>query len=150
EARMFVPITPLLMLLLGLALNTLLTGQRISQRPALFALGASFCCYVVLNFAMLVRPPADYRPPSVARVMDSTSVDGKTPRAAALELADPTRVVVANYGQAIGYLLRRPTISLVDQSFSPVEWNEKAIHDVVYQYNAAAIVIYANNNCLPS
>jgi hypothetical protein len=23
-----------------------------------------------------------------------------------------------------------------------VEWNEKAIHDVVYRYNAAAIVIY--------
>jgi len=82
--------------------------------------------------------------------MDSTFVDGKTPRAAVLELADPTRVVVANYGQAVGHVLRRPTVSLVDQSYSPVEWNEKAIYDVVYQYNAAAIVIYANNSFLPS
>jgi hypothetical protein len=152
EARMFVPITPLLMLLLGVALSTLLTTppQRISYRPAAFALGASFCCYIALNFTMVVRPPTDYYTPSVAGLMDATSPAGKTARAAVYELADPARVVVANYGQAIGHVLERPTISLVDQSYSPVEWNEKAMHDVVYQYHAAAIVIYANTNFLPS
>jgi hypothetical protein len=152
EARMFVPITPLLMLLLGLALSTLLTAppERIPPKPALFALGAGFCCYVVLNLTVVVRPPTDYRPPSFARLMDSASVDGKTARAAVLELVDPARVVVANYGQAVGHLLGRPTVSLVDTNYSPLEWDEKAIHDVVDRYNAAAIVIYANNHFMPS
>jgi hypothetical protein len=153
DARMFVPLTPLLMLLLGVALSTLFTAtaqRSISRRPALFALGASFCCYVALNCAMVVRPPTEYAPSSFAGLVDSTSADGKTARAAVLELADPTRVVVANYGQAIGYALRRPTVSLVDTNYSPLEWNEKAIQDVVYQYHAAAIVIYANNRFMPS
>jgi hypothetical protein len=152
EARMFVPITPLLLLLLGLTLSTLLTApaQDISARPALVALGASFCCYVILNLTIVVRPPTDYRPPSFTGLMDSASVDGKTAREAVLDLADPARVVVANYGQAIGHVLGRPTVSLVDTNYSPVEWDEKAIHDVVDRYNAAAIVIYANSHFMPS
>lgn len=152
-ARMLVPLTGLLLLLLGLTLNTMLTtpAQRsISRRLALFALGASFCCYIALNFAMVVRPPTDYAPPSVVGLMDSASVNGKTARAAVLEHANPTQVVVANDGQAIGYALGRPVVSLVGPINSPVEWNETAIHDVVDQYNAAAIVIYANNSFLPS
>jgi hypothetical protein len=153
DARMFVPLAPLLMLLLGLTLSTLLTAptqQRISGRPTLVTLGAGFGCYVVLNLTMLVRPPTDYAPSSFAGLMDSTSVEGKTARAAVLELADPTRVVVANYGQAVGHILGRPTISLVDTNYSPVEWDEKAIRDVVDRYNAAAIVIYANSHFMPS
>jgi hypothetical protein len=153
RARMFVPLTPLLLLLVGLALRTMLTtpAQRsISRRLALLALGASFCCYVVVNFVLVVRPPSDYAPSSVATLMDSTSIDGKTAHAAVLELVGPARVVVANNGQAIGYVLERPTVSLVEPHYSAVEWNEKAIHDVVYQYNAAAIVIYANNDFMPS
>ncbi len=143
--RMFVPLTPLLMLLLGLALRTMLTTpapRSISRRLALLALGASFCCYVVANFVLVVRPPSSFDSSSVAKLMDSTSIDGKAAHAAVLELVGPTRVVVANNGQVIGHVLERPTVSLVGPHYSAVEWNEKAIHDVVYQYNAAAIVIY--------
>jgi hypothetical protein len=153
RARMFVPLTPLLLLLLGLALNAMLTApaqRSISRRLALFALGASFCCYIALNFVMVVRPPTDYTSPSVASLMDSTSIGGRTARAAVLKLAGPTGVVVANDGQAIGYALGRPTISLVGPTYSNVEWNEKAIYDVVDQYNAAAVVIYANKRFLPT
>jgi hypothetical protein len=153
DVRMFVPLTPLIMLLLGLALRAMLAApaqRSTSRKLALFALGASFCCYLVLNLVMVVRPPADYVPPPVARVMDSTSVDGKTARAAILELADPARVVVANNGQAIGYVLGRPTISLVSPANSAMEWNEKTLRDVVCQYNAAAIVIDVNDVFMPS
>jgi hypothetical protein len=151
--RMFLPLTPLLLLLLGLALGAVLAvpAQRsISRRFALFALGASFCCYVALNLAMVIRPPIDDAPPSVGRLLDSASVDGETARAAVLRLVDPARVVVANYGQAVGYALGRPTVSLVSPDLSPVEWDEKATHAVVDRYNAAALVIYANNHFMPS
>jgi hypothetical protein len=145
--RYFLPLTPLLILLLGLALHAMLAtpAQRSnSRRLALLALGASFCCYVVVNFVVVVRPPpmGGLLSVAVAKLMDSTSIDGKTARAAVLELVGPTRVVVANNGQVIGHVLGRPTVSLVGPHYSAVEWNEKAIHDVVYQYNAAAIVIY--------
>ena len=143
--RMFVPLTPLLMLLLGLALRTMLTApaqRSISRRLALLALGASFCCYVVVNFVLVVRPPPMFDSTSVAKLMDSTSIDGKAAHAAVLELVGPTRVVVANNGQVVGHVLGRPTVALIGPHYSAVEWNEKAIHDVVYRYNAAAIVIY--------
>jgi len=152
-ARMFVPLTPLLLLLLGLGLGAVLaaSAQRsLSRRFALSALGTSFCCYVALNLAMVVRPPMDDAPPSVDRLLDSASVDGKTARESVLQLVDPARVVVANYGQAVGYALGRPTVSLVSPDLSPVEWDEKATHKVVDRYHAAALVIYANNHFLPS
>jgi hypothetical protein len=82
--------------------------------------------------------------------LDSASVDGKTARTAVLQLVDPARVVVANYGQAVGYALGRPTVSLIGPGLSPVEWDEKATHDVVDHYNAAAILIYTNNHFMPS
>ena len=144
DPRYYVPLTPLLMLLLGLALRTMLTTPAqwsISRRLALLALGASFCCYVVVNFVLVVRP-SSFDPSSVAKLMHSTSIDGKAAHAAVLELVGPTRVVVANNGQAVGHVLGRPTVSLVGPRYNAVEWNEKAIHDVVHQYNAAAIVIY--------
>lgn len=155
DVRMFVPLTPLIMLLLGLALQTMLTAppqpqRSISREAALLALGASACCYVALNLVMVVRPPTDYAPPSVAKLMDSTSGDGKTARAAVLELVDPTRVLVANNGQAFGHLLGRSTVSLVGPANSVVEWNDKTVHDVVNEYNAAAILIDIHDVFMPS
>jgi hypothetical protein len=152
EVRMFVPLTPLLLLLLGLALQTMLAAQpqpSTSRTFAVSALSASFCCYLVLNLLMIVRPPTDYEPPSVDRVMDSRSADGKTAREAVLELVDPARVLVANNGQAFGYALSRPTVSLVGPGNSSADWNEKAIQEVIRQYHAAAIVIDVNE-FLPS
>jgi hypothetical protein len=153
RARMFVPLTPLVILLLGLALRTLLAtpAQRsISGGLALLVLGASFCCYLVVNAVLVVRPPSDYVPSSVSKLMDSTSIDGRTAHAAVLELVGPAGVVVANNGQAIGHVLERPTVSLVEPLYSAAEWNEMAIYDVVHQYNAAAIIIYVNNGFMPS
>jgi hypothetical protein len=151
--RMFVPLMPLLLLLLGLALGAVLaaSAQRShSRRFAMFALGTSFCCYVALNVAVVVRRPTDAPLPCVGRLLDSAAVDGKTARAAVLQIVDRDRVVVANYGQAVGYALGRPTVSLVSPDLSPVEWDEKTTHSVVDRYNAAAVVIYANNHFMPS
>jgi hypothetical protein len=153
DVRMFVPLTPLFMLLLGLLLSRMLTAQAQpsrSPRPALLALGASFCCYLALNLAMVVRPPTDYALPSADGLMASTSADGKTARAAVLELVDPARVLVANNGQAIGYALDRTTVSLVSPANSAMDWNEKTIQDVVRKFNAAAIVIEVHDIFMPS
>jgi hypothetical protein len=99
---------------------------------------------------MIVRPPTDYELPSVDRLMASRSADGKTAREAVLELVDPARVLVANNGQAFGYALSRPTVSLVGPGNSSADWNEKAIQEVVRQFNAAAIVIDVNDIFMPS
>jgi hypothetical protein len=153
EVRMFVPLMPLLLLLLAGALQTTLatpTPQGISRKLAVLALTASFCCYLILNLVMFVRPPTDYERPPVAQIMDSRSADGKTARQAVLELVDPARVLVANNGQAFGYALRRPTVSLVSPANSAVDWNEKTLENVVRHYHAAAIVIDVHDVFMPS
>jgi hypothetical protein len=153
DVRMFAPLTPVFLLLFGLALHAMLAlpmPQAISRKLALLALGASFCCYLVLNLVMIVRPPAEYGLPPIALLMDSKSADGKTAREAILELVDPARVLVANNGQAFGYALRRPSVSLVSPANSAMDWNEKTLENVFRQYNAAAIVIDVHDVFMPS
>ena len=50
----------------------------------------------------------------------------------------------------MGHALERPTVSLAESLYSRVEWNEKAVYDVVGQYNAAALVICTKELLLPS
>jgi hypothetical protein len=151
--RMFLPLTPLLWLLIGFALSWLLAVvvQRNGvRRAASSALVISFCCYVILNCVMIIHPPTDYSIPSIERLVASRSADGKTAGAAILELAGPEQVIVANDGQAVGYALKRPTVSLADSLYSRAEWNDKAVYDIVGQYDAAALVIYTTELLLPS
>jgi hypothetical protein len=151
--RMFLPLAPLLWLLIGFALSWLLMEavQRNGvRRAALSALVISFCCYVVLNYVMIIRPPTDYSIPSIERLVASRSADGTTAGTVILELAGPEQVIVANDGQAVGHALKRPTVSLAESLYSRAEWNEQAVYDTVGQYDAAALVIYTTELLLPS
>jgi hypothetical protein len=144
DARYFAPLLPLFLLLLTLALQPAMkaTPQGSATRKfSVTALATGVCLYAFLNLLVLTGPErAGWL--SVAKVLDSTSGDGKSARAAVQELVGPNGVVIANNGQTIGHLLARPTVSLVGPHFSSLEWNEKTILDTVRQFNAKAIVIY--------
>ena len=142
--RMFVPLTPPLLLLLALALHTMLAALTPAGSPPrlfLLALAACFCFYVFLNF-MVFRLPLRDDASSVVAHLGSTLGNEKSARTMVLDLVGQWGVIVANNGQTIGHVLGRPTVSLVGPHYSGVEWNEQSMRDTVKQFNAAAIVIY--------
>ena len=143
--RMFVPLLPLLILLIGLAdaqhpLNPV--AAKCIPHAALLALGASLCFYVIVNVSLLLRPPLPADPSSITRIMIAPPVEGVSPHSMVWSLTGPTGVIVANNGQAVGHVFGRPTVSLVGPHYSAMEWNEKAVQKAVHQFNAAAIVVY--------
>ena len=159
DARYFAPLLPLLMVLLGVALQPALKASppgSAARKVSLTALTAGLCLYAFLNLLVVTgKPRADWL--STAKVLDSISGNGKSARTVIQELVGANGVVVANNGQTIGYLLARPTVSLVGPFFSSVEWNEKAILLAARQFRAKAIVIsvpdsdqWGNDDIVPS
>jgi hypothetical protein len=143
--RNFLPIVALIALLFGLTLQTMLAKlpkASPSRRLSLLALGGSFCFYAWLNLSVARVPPVD-RVSLVAERLDSIAGDGRSARSVVRNLAGPQQVIVANNGQAIGYVLGHPAVSLVGPTFSEIRWDEEAMRDVVRRFHAAAIVISA-------
>ena len=48
---------------------------------------------------------------------------------------------MAKNGQAVGYVLQKPTLSLVGQEFSTVEWNDSTLRATVQRFHVAAVLI---------
>jgi hypothetical protein len=145
RTRMFVPLLPLLALLIGLAVHSIITTParpNASRTPTLLALGASLCSYVIINVFLVLKSPSPFDGSSITRIMTAPPVNGILPRSLVRSLTGPSGVIVANNGQAVGHVLVQPTVSLVGAPYSSMEWKEKAVRQVVDQFNAAAIVIY--------
>jgi hypothetical protein len=51
-------------------------------------------------------------------------------------------VVVATDAQATGYLLKRPTVSLVESEYSVEVWDERRVHELMRTYDADFVVLY--------
>ena len=142
--RMFVPLLPLLILLIGLPTHSILsTPSRPNASCTLpLALGASLCFYVIVNFFLVLRQPPPSDASSLTRIKSAPPVEGVSAHSIVQSLTGPTGVIVANNGQAVGHVFGRPTISLVGPHYSAMEWNEKAVQKAVRRFNANAIVVY--------
>ncbi|MDB5865296.1 MAG: hypothetical protein JWO70_3102 [Betaproteobacteria bacterium] len=140
EARMFVPLVPLIILLVGLVLQAFMADRQ-SARPAripIFALLASACLYLFLNVPASLK--ATDGPTSASALVGWGPGEEKAVlRTVTARAAKP--VIVANNGQAVGYLLDLPTVSMVGPYYSSVEWNEKTLRDTIQRFNASAVVI---------
>jgi len=103
--RMFVPLLPLLIVLIGVAAHTIITTPaqpNTSRTPTRLALGASLCFYLMLNVFLVVRPPSPSDLSSIARIMIAPPLKGISPHSIVRSLTGPTGVIVANNGQAVG------------------------------------------------
>ncbi|HYC49928.1 MAG TPA: hypothetical protein VEB19_02345 [Gemmatimonadaceae bacterium] len=145
--RMFVPVLPLLAVVLGSWLS-----HRASPDGALGfrrapALVAAFGLYLAANGISFGNPLVD-RASVVQAQLDARTGSGNTIR----QLIDATGpgVVVANHGQALGFLLARPTVSLVSPHYSNKLWDQETLQDVVNQYSAVVLVITAPSEAQPS
>jgi hypothetical protein len=144
--RMFAPMVPFGLLLVGglLAIASAGTRRRTDASRLTRAgviLGA--CCmtlYLVSSAIAIANPPEDRRE-ATARALEQVGPDGRSSRDAVLAIARPSDVIIANNGQATGFVLTRPTISLIDEHFSSTRWTEEAVRDLVDRYGASTLVI---------
>ncbi len=51
-------------------------------------------------------------------------------------------VIVANMGQATGYLLRRPAVALSDPAYSDVVWTEDEVQGLCARYSARLLIVH--------
>ena len=143
DSRYFVPLLPLLLLLLGLALQRMLTSVPDgTHRIPLLALVTSLSLYVYLNLLIFQAPRQSGWVP-IAAALDAKSTDGRSVRAVVHEATGTNGVVMANNGQTIGHLLARRTVSLVGTHFSTIEWNEDSLRETARRFKVKAIVVYA-------
>jgi hypothetical protein len=51
-------------------------------------------------------------------------------------------VIVADNGQATGYLLRRPVLSLIESRYSSIAWTRKTLEDQMGRFHARFLILY--------
>lgn len=144
-ARHFLPLLPLLLLMLGALMSFLLTGidrADTKRRTALASLTISLVCYAYLNALVISKPRIDEEA-IVVEQFASGGVAADASRSAVQKIVGPNGVILANNGQAVGYFLNRPTISTVNPTFSSITWDEETVRKIVDQFHVAAVVITA-------
>ena len=161
--RMFVPILPLVVILLFQMVDRV--RQLISktdswrscwrQRVGLTMIGLAMILYAYLNLLVL-KLPVSREGETILKILDSKTHIQISVRDAVNKLTGPNGIIIANHGQALGYFLDHPTLSLVGPQYSDEKWDENAIAALVRRYNARAIVIAAwqglqdNDDIIPS
>ena len=143
-ARYFYPMLPLAALLVGVAIawteqGIRDAGSRSRWRAAVAGVAAAYALLHVTLF-LQEQPPAphDY----VAKRLDTRISKDLTARQAVLSRTGADDVIMANVGQATGYVLHRPTISLIGAHLGAREWNEAAVRETMRRFGVKLLVIY--------
>ena len=148
--RMFVPLVPLVALLAGMALAAAPPLATLpAPRLARLALWAAFLLYAGLNLSAIRYPQVD-RARLVEAELNARTRDGVSVREVVRRLAGRSGIIVANNGQAVGYVLDRATVSLPGPRYSAVRWNEGALRRLVDRYQAKVVLITAPDSAQPA
>lgn len=151
-ARYVLPVLPILYLL---AIRTAF-DCRPPARPATARIAwtafwvALLACYGVVHVDTWLRTPRADATIAADEVLDSRDPTGLTAREIVLGAAGANGTIVSTNGQAIGYVLQRPTVSLVSPLFSSHVWDEHYLHDTVSQFAARVLIIGSANVEPPS
>jgi hypothetical protein len=138
-ARMFLPALPLLLVAFA---SMIRPPPRTALASRVFAL-AGFAAYAMcgpLNFG-LPAPPSGHL--EIASRLVLPAADGK-PLTAWIEAhIGPHEPILAADGQATGYLLRRPTVSLVGVEYSDFVWTEHELEETLDRFGIRWLILYA-------
>jgi hypothetical protein len=147
DTRMFYPLLPVLLLLLGVALSA---AER-SAAPAKARMTAFYCGLVLVTGAYLGINARSYAAPlaapheSIERQLNGEIAPGTTLRAWLATNVAPSQVVVANRGQASEYVLQRNTVSLITREYSDQQWDEPAMHSLMRTFGAHFLILYTGD-----
>ena len=140
-ARMFLPALPLLLLAFAAIVAK---PPRTALAGRVFALAgfAAYALCVALNFSL--RRPRPRGTSRIASRLVQPAPDGK-PLAEWIDAhIGPHEPVMAADGQATGYWLRRPTVSLVGVEYSEEIWNESEIERTMERFGVRYLILYTH------
>lgn len=143
-ARYFFPVFPIVLLLLALAITQVeqripAESPRRQWRGIATAIAGS---YALLHLSLFYLEPLPALHDQVAQRLDTRISDDLTARQAILSLAGPDGVVMANVGQATGYVLQRPMVSLIGSHLGSVEWSEANVRETMKRFAVKTLVVH--------
>jgi len=141
-ARYFFPMLPIVLLLLALAISWIEIDVSTSPRRWRGVLVAVAGSYAALHLSLFYLTPLPTAHEHVAKRLETRISGDSTARQSILSLAGPSGVVMANVGQATGYVLRRPVISLIGTRLGSVEWNEVNVRNTMKRFAVSTLVVY--------
>jgi hypothetical protein len=147
DARLFLPLLPTALLFLGGAISA--AEREHATTPARWprswraAVAAAALFYVASNAAATLAAPAHPFPLTrVRRALAAPGDDGASLRAWIDGHLDPSAPIAAVDGQATGFELHRPTLSLIDAEYSDQRWSEEHLRAVMDHYGSTHLVVY--------
>jgi len=142
--RMFVPMLPLYLLLVGIGLKWLASHLPAStQRMWLKgALALVYVGYAGTNARDLYLPHPPGQEKVLAAEYAEQTPNGQTLRQWVESNIPADSVIAATKGQPTGYLLRRPTLSLVEANFSAVRWDCDEVKLQMKRFGAHYLILY--------
>lgn len=144
ETRMFVPILPFYLLLFAMVGNRLAHASLVGPYKPWVAAGLLIFLagYAGMNLRDFGQPPPEGRNEVLAAEYSMPDKEGQPLRAWVDAHIARGDVILAADGQATGYLLGRPTISLVTPEYTQVRWECNEIKKQMERFHACCVILY--------
>lgn len=143
-ARYLYPMLPVVLVLTGVAITGV--ERRIAGTSARWGWRGLWSgvavLYALLHVSQFFREPSPSTYDVVANRLDQPFTAEATARRVILSLAGPDGVVMSNFGQATGYVLRRPVLSLVEPELSSVTWDESNVRAAMKRFSVKVLVVH--------
>jgi hypothetical protein len=139
DSRMFVPMVPCYLLLLGMLL------RRWPQSPTLASGGLLLTiavCYAAANARDLYMPDPPPRPEILSGLLAQPAADGRPLRTWIDTNIGADEVLLAPDGQVTAHLLLRPVLSMVPAVYSPIRWECGEIRKQMERFRVRYLFVY--------
>jgi hypothetical protein len=141
--RMFVPVLPLALLLLGAALTHAwgAAAARLAvRRNALLAVLA--VAYAGVNLATVRHLDLDTPHVAAARALEGAMPDGGSLASWIARAVPPDAVIASTVGLPTGHLLHRRTLATVNDTFSDLRWTADVTRTEMQRFGASYLVLF--------
>jgi len=150
EPRKFVPFLPSLIVLV--ACGVAVPVRRMTS-PARSRLASPVILLIMLGYAWgnvvsrLSAGPDEFALTKAA--LQTTAADGRTIGQLLDRELRPGEVIAATNGQACGYIVHHPTLSLVGPHYSLLRWNAGDLRGQLARFGAVHVVVFKDANLDP-
>jgi hypothetical protein len=147
DTRMFYPLLPVLLLLLGVVLTAGAKAAASRGRSWIFTCGLLLAGagYLWINARSYLAPPAPAPHQSIERQLAGEVAPGVTLRAWLQRSLPPAATVVANRGQAAAYVIHRNTVSLITREYSDQQWDERTMRALMRRFHARYLILFTGD-----
>jgi hypothetical protein len=140
---MFAPLLPVALMLFAIAISRVQGRAGEPQRVLAGTLVILSCAYVAANARSIIyQPRLAAQHVRVQAALAEEISPGLTLDSWIAAHVPAGQVVVATHGQATGYVLHRPTLSLAPQAYTTQQWDEPEIRALMLAYRAQFLIVY--------